>query len=892
MPEAITKSLNELLNKEKWTRATLNSYSIGNFKELDEILTEAEGEEDRQAIKDICDEHLVHSKNSIIALYLSGIIALSQHMVDDTNLIMLINIFFDNHKWNIVEFLCNQILQYGENKYALRTLSDCYINNNEDDKKFEIWERLIKVDYDEADIVKMIANKKEAESNLEEAIDYYKKAIYRFINKKQFASIKEIWSKIFELSPADSDFFFHIERKIAKAFEDDKSSGLLHSILSFYMDKSDWDISIRILKRILSYDPKDVQARKQIVNCYKAKFKEHSQLDEYIRISNLAQNWRNVHDAILDFEKHIAFDKGNYVFHRSWGIGLITESKDDTFVINFPRKKDHKMSLKMAVSALKTLENEHIWVLKSTMKKEDLKKKIKEDIPWALRIIIKSYDNAVNMKKIKAEFVPSLLTPSEWTKWNTEARKFLKTDPYFGNVSDKLDIFEVRETPISFEEKTFNKFKAEKNFFQRLKTILDYMKHAEPDSEFFNDMFSYFVAFCKTYNNVTEMVMSSFLLVQRVVSNYSFLNPGLDITFNDLFSEIEDIKNLFIKIDDNDLKRDFLVQVRKNIDNWSEIYTSLFHYFQSKFIIDELFYSKKLDNIKDLFSTSMDLYKDLRETFIWLVKNISTETWFKKFGFSEEKILICLVHLLDITYREISNRRDVSLNRKLNKQILTILFKDNRLMDYINIADRDSISRLITLVDDVKELDPSIKIQTRHSILEKFPDFKFLGEHIVEKTKSKMLVLRQSYEEKQKDLKNILEVEVPKNSKEIGEAMAKGDLRENAEYKAALEKQDILNAACSKLQKELRNAQIFDPSGVDVKAVSFGTKIALENIESTETEEYTILGPWESDPVNNIISYLSPFGSEVYNHKIGETMKFVINEKEYNYKVLNIQKAI
>ena len=134
MSEKLLKNINELLNGEKWTRATLNSYSINNFKELDDVIRDVHSYKIVNEVQEICEEHLKHSKNSIIALYMAGIISLSKQLVDDSNLIMLINIFSDNHKWKIVEFLCQRILEYGENKYALRTLADCYENSNEEDK--------------------------------------------------------------------------------------------------------------------------------------------------------------------------------------------------------------------------------------------------------------------------------------------------------------------------------------------------------------------------------------------------------------------------------------------------------------------------------------------------------------------------------------------------------------------------------------------------------------------------------------------------------------------------------------------------------------------------------------------------------------------------------------
>ncbi|MEW5816281.1 MAG: transcription elongation factor GreA, partial [Spirochaetota bacterium] len=321
--------INELLNEEKWTRATLNSYTINNFKELDTLIEEIIDEESQDEVKQLCDEHLNHTKNSIIALYISGIIALNRQLVDDSNLIMLISIFSDNHKWNIVEYLCNRILHFGENKVALRTLADCYENENEIEKMYGVWERLIRVDYEEADIVKNIAEKKEKEGKKDEAVDYYKKAIHRYINKKLFSNVKEIWHKLIYYCPEDTDFFFHVDRKVAKIISEERASQLLEDIYAYFRNKKDWDKSIDILKRILTYDSKNPWARREIIECYRGKYSYHSHLEEYIRVSNLNQSWRNVHDAISDFEKHISFDAGNFVCHRSWGIGKIANIKDD-----------------------------------------------------------------------------------------------------------------------------------------------------------------------------------------------------------------------------------------------------------------------------------------------------------------------------------------------------------------------------------------------------------------------------------------------------------------------------------------------------------------------------------------------------------------------------------
>jgi transcription elongation factor GreA-like protein len=110
MSEALLKNVQEMLNEEKWTRATLSNYSTIQFKELDAILKEArEGRFDNE-LKKLCDEHLVHTKNSIIALYLGGMSALSQQIIDDSAMVNLVTIFLTTTNGLLSNFFANEYL--------------------------------------------------------------------------------------------------------------------------------------------------------------------------------------------------------------------------------------------------------------------------------------------------------------------------------------------------------------------------------------------------------------------------------------------------------------------------------------------------------------------------------------------------------------------------------------------------------------------------------------------------------------------------------------------------------------------------------------------------------------------------------------------------------------
>ncbi|MBF9016067.1 MULTISPECIES: transcription elongation factor GreA [unclassified Oceanispirochaeta] len=893
MSEEMINKINDLLNEEKWTRATLSNYTIKNFEELDETVEEILNSNIQDEIKELCEEHLDHSKNSIIGLYISGIISLDKQQIDDSHLVELINIFSGNHKWNIVEFLCERILRFGENKMALRVLSECYSNEDRHDEIFTVWERLIKIDYNEAEIVKKLAEKYEADGKTEAAISYYKKAIHRYINKNLFTNVKDVWSKLIELSLDDLEFFLMVEKKIAKTMSIEKATVLLEDIYPAIQEKGDWETAINILKLILQYDAKSPWARKEIVNCYRSRFEGHSQLEEYIKLSNLNQSWRNITEAISDFEKHISFDAGNFVHHKTWGVGVIRGIKGDEITIDFATKRGHTMSLKMAVNALLSLTKNHIWVLKSILPKEKLHAKVKKDIPWTLKTVIRSFNNAADMKRMKAELVPAVLTQGEWSSWSTEARRVLKTDADFGNMPEKLDLFMVRDKPISFEEKTFNRFKAETNFFDRYQTILEFMKEADPDSDYFSEMFNYFTAFLKAAN-VNEQVVCSFLFVSKIIKDFPFLNPGINYSFTDVFNDVEDLELMFGSIQYADLKREFLLEIKANIDEWQNYYIMLFPYYLNKSVVEDLI-GNGFDNlVKDKLQDIMTHFREFREAFLWIAKSAVDEPWFPSIGIPYEKILINMIHLLDITFRDISNKRNVTENKKLNRAIQTFLFKDNRLEDFILSGDEDTVSRLFTLLQDVKEMDVTIKLGIRQKIKDKYPKIKFLGEKEetpVTAVSHTLFVLEESLRSKQKELKHILDVEVPQNSKEIGIAIEMGDLKENAEYKAGKEKQESLNIQVGKLKEGIEKAKVFDPSTLDIKKVSFGTKVTLVDENNEKEEVFTILGPWESDPSNNVISYVSPFGAAIMGIKLNKSTKFTINEKDYSYKITLIEKA-
>ncbi|MDR0323953.1 MAG: transcription elongation factor GreA, partial [Treponema sp.] len=503
-------------------------------------------------------------------------------------------------------------------------------------------------------------------------------------------------------------------------------------------------------------------------------------------------------------------------------------------------------------------------------------------------------------KKIKAELSPAILTAGEWSTWSTKARDILRTNPEFGISPEKNDVFVVKDRPAGVTEKLFNEFSAGRNFYERVSSIREYVnnKNTDSGSELFMEMFSYFTSFLRSGDQNAEYSIASYLLINELSANkkYSHLKTSLNMSFTGIFSGIKDVNSVFKNIKDTKIKTEFLNNIRLSINEWPDIYLKLFSFSQLPFITERLEEANLPEKLtvmcNDCFENAVIVsqHRDNREAVVWFYKNSRNKEWFKAANINIEKQLITLIRILDITYRDIENHKDTVENRKINKLVYNILFKDKDLFSFIDNSDEEAIIRVFTFINDLKDLDPQDKLNLRSRILDKYPGFKFFGE--AEKKVSRALwVTHAMFEKKKKQLAHIMDVEVPANSKEIEYALSLGDLRENAEYKAAKEKQEQLNSQLAKLKEDIERAQLFDPNSINTSRVSFGTKVILRNESADKQEEYTILGPWESDPNNNIISYLSPFGSAILNREAGEKFEFAINEERNSYLVEQILKA-
>ncbi|MGB0143920.1 MAG: GreA/GreB family elongation factor [Akkermansiaceae bacterium] len=138
------------------------------------------------------------------------------------------------------------------------------------------------------------------------------------------------------------------------------------------------------------------------------------------------------------------------------------------------------------------------------------------------------------------------------------------------------------------------------------------------------------------------------------------------------------------------------------------------------------------------------------------------------------------------------------------------------------------------------------------------------------KSEETLLVSFESLDRRKAEYEELVNKKIPTNIKEISAARAHGDLRENFEYHAAKQMQSVLNSRKNDLERDLERARPTDFKGADTSAVNIGTKIKVA-IEGGGDRTLTMMGAWDGDPENHIISYLSEIGQVLLGKAIGDT---------------------
>lgn len=125
--------------------------------------------------------------------------------------------------------------------------------------------------------------------------------------------------------------------------------------------------------------------------------------------------------------------------------------------------------------------------------------------------------------------------------------------------------------------------------------------------------------------------------------------------------------------------------------------------------------------------------------------------------------------------------------------------------------------------------------------------------------------------------------------KEIQKAREFGDLRENAEYKAAMERQSIVQARIGQIHERLSEVRSIDLSKLPIDRAAYGSSVVLFDLEREEKITYRLVSSEESDPEKGLISTVSPIGQALMGKQEGDEVRVKTPNGVRNFEISRLR---
>ncbi len=606
----------------------------------------------------------------------------------------------------------------------------------------------------------------------------------------------------------------------------------------------------------------------------KNKYSNDPMLMEKLKLVGL-RNREKFQSAISNFELLTHFVKGNFVFHTSgWGTGEILDISmlREEVSIEFEQVVGpQNFSFEKAFKNLKVLPMDHFYSRRFGSP-DELEALARSNPCEVVRMLLRDL-GPKTAAEIKEEFGDLIIPLDDWNKWWQAARAKLKKDTKIESPKELKEPFRLRTKEEPHEVALHRALDAKPGVQATIQLSYTHLRdHPETLKN-------------PEFRSSLEMIMKNLLELEQlndpqklqVLFFLEDLNlPKMKQQIEELIDQLGSVCECIQAIQIMSFQKRAMLLVHKRRKDWKEIYLDLLFSVDSNllrdFILAELNQPETQVELKKKLSSLLIHPLSYPDIFVWYFQKIIAPKADLPFSDDEGKndffegLLILLDHLeKKPQYRDLSKKilslitvnrykvvRDVMSHSSLEevKEYLLLATKCGCMTDH-DIKILHSLGEVVhpTLSHLSKEKDRSI---TEDSTL---------------------WTTQEGYQEIVQKIERISTTEMISCANEINIARGHGDLKENAEYKAALERRARLLSDWKVLKDELYRARILTPLDVSVDEVGIGTVVHLTDSKGTHTR-YTLLGPWDANAETGILSFQSKLAQTMKGSSVGDTFEF------------------
>jgi transcription elongation factor GreA len=588
---------------------------------------------------------------------------------------------------------------------------------------------------------------------------------------------------------------------------------------------------------------------------------------------------------------------GHYCLHRSWGFGKIVDYNevDDRLIIDFEEgKKGHAMAPAFCVDKLEILKPNDMLV-RSRTEPDVIEEMIKKKPADLICEIISASENHAMMATEIERLLARVIGPIKYKKWWTATKKVLVKDPRIGVPLKKSDPFIYRDEPVKPEDEILEQFRGTKNSKQKIDLGEKLFALSENISVIREEMPQILAELTDAIANAKSLSQADRLHGVWVRNNLARdLNDdveSLEPSSASILDATNDYSELAANLPSQYFKRYLDLISRTYPEKWQAMVEDLLRNSSGKFTSECINFMLERE-MQERISYCLDRW--LNEQTIkgpllfWVVKNRASKKYNKIIEpLVTPRLLAAMFYAIDHEALQNASTRRIPLADLLSDD--TTLIPD--LLSDANVETANDLAQTLLLNQGFEDL-------TKKSLLarfiKQFPSVQSLlaGQAAETSEEEALIVSQESFNEAKAEYEELIATKIPENKLAIQVARDHGDLKENSEYKMARQDQDILLSRKSELEVDLSRARVTDFTEATTDNVGIGCVVELKEGSSDKTQKYFILGAWDSDPENDILSYKTPLAQALLGKKTGATVSTKIGGNEEEWTVLSIARWV
>ncbi len=569
-----------------------------------------------------------------------------------------------------------------------------------------------------------------------------------------------------------------------------------------------------------------------------------------------------------------ALKPGMLCYNATWGFGIVEHI--DYFYqqleIDFERKGEHEMAFSYAAEALEALDDEHILAIKHNNPVE-LERLIKEDPAAVVRTTLRSY-GAMPVMRLQETLTPSVFPEAGWKKFWAAARRELKVDASVEIPKKRSDNIVLHKKALAYDDEWFKLIADVRDIeglFDRFKEILE--KKIDTTSGFARETLSNRLAFIiKGAPSARPEWKAEGFIYARI---FGIEPTGLDTAklIHDLIDG--DLVATLDRLPSRQLQTLLTILIENDkeavIATLSEVIPVVSHPVLNE-VMAALIANGAEEEVRKIMGVAVARRTASAPMLLWCQR--STD-WIEKWN---------LISVGDLAFRiqEVLEVNSAGAMLRAQNQLRERFQQEDWLHGVMDAMTEQQRRDFLRRIHEGQGWDALDRKSVLAKVLRKFPEL----QDIILPPKNATLPKKEiaftsahSYVNRQKQLERIMTVEIPENSKEIEVARSHGDLRENAEFKYAKERQGLLMAQGAQLAEDLEKVKPTDFAGVSLDEAAMGTGVELGYPDGA-TETYYLLGAWDQDEELSIISSETRLAKALIGHVAGDTVEIPEGECE------------